>query len=181
MRPTVLALCLALTGLGASLASPALAKRTTAARPDFSQRVLASHNQERVRLGLRPLTWSPVLAVHALTWAAEMARSGRFVHSTNDSRPGEGESMFRHITKAYTPEQMVGTFLAERPNFKPGIFPDIARDGNWMRAGHYSQVIWPTTTELGCAVAVGGGLDYFVCRYSPPGNVRKQPVGYAPN
>ena len=177
MRTIVLALCLALPGLGASLASPALAKRTTATRGDYSERVLAAHNQERVRLGLRPFSWSPVLSAHALAWAQQMARSGRFVHSTNDSRPGEGESMFRHIAGAFTPEQMVGTFLAERPNFKPGVFPDIARDGNWIRAGHYSQVIWPTTTVLGCAVAVGGGMDYFVCRYSPPGNMRGQRVG----
>ena len=73
---------------------------------------------ERARLHLPLLVWNPVVAAHAQAWAAEMARSGQFVHSSNESRPGEGESMFRHTAGAYTPEQMVGTFLAERPNFK---------------------------------------------------------------
>ena len=36
--------------------------------------------------------------------------------------------------------------------------------------GHFTQVIWASTTELGCGIARCGGQDIFVCNYSPPGN-----------
>jgi hypothetical protein len=176
MRKIVFALCLALAGVaGVAEAKPRQADKSA----DFARRVLDAHNGERARLHLPLLAWSPILAAHAKAWAQEMARTGQFVHSSNESRPGEGESMFRHNAGAFGPEQMVGTFLAERPNFKAGKFPDIARDGNWMHAGHYSQLIWPTTIELGCGLVVAQGMDWFVCRYSPPGNMRGQRVGYA--
>lgn len=147
------------------------------ARRDFARRLLDAHNLERARLGLPPLVWNPIVAEHAQAWAAELARTGRYEHSSNESRPDEGENIFRHIAGAYTPEQMVGTFLAERANFRPGVFPDIARNGDWTSAGHYSQVIWPTTTQVGCGLVVAGGMDYLVCRYAPAGNLRKHRVG----
>jgi hypothetical protein len=41
-------------------------------------------------------------------------------------------------------------------------------------------MIWPTTTDLGCGDAQGGGFDWLVCRYSPGGNKDGQPVGQPP-
>jgi hypothetical protein len=35
---------------------------------------------------------------------------------------------------------------------------------------HYTQIVWPTTTEVGCALASSATTDYFVCRYAPTGN-----------
>ena len=37
--------------------------------------------------------------------------------------------------------------------------------------GHYTQMVWKGTTEVGCATASGTELTYLVCRYSPPGNI----------
>ena len=36
---------------------------------------------------------------------------------------------------------------------------------------HYTQMVWNGTTEVGCATDSGGGVDYLVCRYTPPGNI----------
>jgi len=37
-------------------------------------------------------------------------------------------------------------------------------------------MVWRKTTEVGGAIATGGGNDVLVCRYSPPGNVIGEPV-----
>ena len=38
--------------------------------------------------------------------------------------------------------------------------------------GHFTQVIWKETTELGCGVYKGAdNFVYGVCNYAPPGNV----------
>ena len=46
------------------------------------------------------------------------------------------------------------------------------------QSGHYTQMIWPTTTRIGCALASNRGSDYLVCLYSPKGNVDGRAVGY---
>lgn len=37
-------------------------------------------------------------------------------------------------------------------------------------AGHFSQMVWTSTTRIGCAVNKQCTWDTFVCQYSPPGN-----------
>lgn len=142
---------------------------------DFAGRVLTVHNQERMRMGMAPLRWSPQLSQEAQRWANALARSGVFVHSQN--RGGAGENLWMGSADWFTPEQMVGGFLSERRAFRPGRFPHVSATGNWADVGHYTQVIWPETQAVGCAVARGGRQDVLVCRYWPAGNVYGERVG----
>ena len=41
--------------------------------------------------------------------------------------------------------------------------------------GHYTQIVWPETREVGRAMASGQRFDVLVCRYWPSGNV----IGHA--
>ena len=41
------------------------------------------------------------------------------------------------------------------------------------------QMIWPTTTHVGCALASNARSDYLVCRYSPAGNIDGRQLPYA--
>mmetsp|Transcript_7773 Transcript_7773/g.21166 ORF Transcript_7773/g.21166 Transcript_7773/m.21166 type:complete len:97 (+) Transcript_7773:2-292(+) len=45
-----------------------------------------------------------------------------------------------------------------------------------METGHFTQVVWKETTELGCAIAVCPDSDekIYVCQYNPPGNYLNQ-------
>ena len=64
--------------------------------------------------------------------------------------------------------------------FFPGIFPATSRTGNWIDVGHYTQMIWPTSQRIGCALASTRSTDYLVCRYSPAGNIDGRWVGPVP-
>ena len=162
----MLALALGVLALGAAPAD------------DFAHAILAAHNQERAALHLPPLVWNDAMAREALAWAQYLAASGEFRHSEDSTRENEGENLWAGTAGAYTPQEMVGAWIAEKRDYRYGKFPDVAADGDWHKVGHYTQVIWKNTTELGCGLATGSGpagggargLDVLVCRYSPAGN-----------
>jgi hypothetical protein len=72
---------------------------------------------------------------------------------------------------------MMQSWTGEKRYFHAGYFPNVC-DGDWTQCAHYSQVIWPTTTDLGCGWSKGSGFEWVVCRYSPGGNKDGMPVGY---
>ena len=42
--------------------------------------------------------------------------------------------------------------------------------GKVADVGHYTQLMWRDTHDVGCAVATGNREDVLVCRYSSAGN-----------
>jgi len=56
------------------------------------------------------------------------------------------------------------------------VYPNCA---SGKTCGHYTQVIWAATREIGCAVnnqCPGQFSSVYICRYNPPGNF----LGQAP-
>ncbi len=133
-------------------------------------RLLAAHNDERRRVGAPPLLWSADLEVEARSWARELIATGRFAH---DPRPhGHGENLWTGWgDRTWTPEEMVEDWIEERKDYRPGVFPNVSRTGNWTAVGHYTQLIWAGTTHVGCAIEARGDQQLLACRYAPPGNV----------
>lgn len=138
---------------------------------DTSSRLLAMHNVERARMNIAPLQWDPQLAAAAASYGPTLASLGHLQHSPRQFRPGQRENLWMGTRGAYSPEQMVGTWIAERREFRPGVFPNVSRTGNWQDVAHYTQVIARETTRVGCAIQPAGRWDYLICRYSPPGNI----------
>ena len=141
----------------------------------FFARILNEQNGERRAKGHAPLVWNARLASDAQAWADSLARRGAFEHAQQRGTP-QGENLWRGTAGAYSPEEMIDSFLSERRYFRPGRFPNVSRTGNWHDIGHYTQIIWPATQQVGCAVARGRGNDVLVCRYWPAGNVMGQPI-----
>jgi uncharacterized protein YkwD len=133
--------------------------------------ILNAHNQYRAEVGVPPLTWSDTLANHAQEWANYLVSLGDLQHSQNT---GEGENLWMGSSGNFSYTQMLETFGNEKQYFVSGIFPDVSSTGDWQDVGHYTQVVWKNTTEVGCAIASTNGNDILVCRYSPSGNFSGQ-------
>jgi len=154
--------------------SPLLAGGTTF-RADFNARLLAAQNAERAAMGVQPLAWNDQLAKDARIWADELASSGRFEHSPDEfGKELQGENLWAGTPRAYSPEEMVHLWVAEKKDYRPGVFPNNSRSGDVENVGHYTQVIWRETRQVGCATAVGANEEFLVCRYSEAGNIYGQ-------
>jgi pathogenesis-related protein 1 len=129
--------------------------------PHLSRHMLAAHNAVRARVGIPPLEWSDRLAARAQGWADSLLARKQFIHRPNSAY---GENLFEITGAAASPAQVVDAWAAE------------SRDYNYTSnqcsgvCGHYTQIVWGDTKEVGCAVARGGGREVWVCNYDPPGN-----------
>ncbi|MBU3076548.1 CAP domain-containing protein [Sphingomonas quercus] len=140
-----------------------------------NERLLAAHNGERGRVGVPPLRWNARLAAEAARYAAELVAQPVPVlrHDVLMESPDniEGENIWLGTRAAYSPEDMVGLWLGERRAFRNGLFPNVSATGNYMDVAHYTQVVWRSTREVGCAIGTGEDYEVLVCRYLEGGNV----------
>jgi hypothetical protein len=138
----------------------------------FDARVLAAHNQERESLGLEPLRWNPELVESAQRWADYLAETGRFEHAPENRYAPEGENLWAGTKGFYSPEARVDAWVREKKYFRPGLFPNNSTTGRVGDVGHYTQLVWRDTREVGCASAASAREDILVCRYTAAGNYR---------
>jgi pathogenesis-related protein 1 len=133
-------------------------------RPD---EMVQAHNSVRSRLNLPPLMWSDKLAAVAQQWAETLLARKQFVHRPKSAY---GENLFEVIGAHASPAQVVREWASEARNY------DYASNRCHGVCGHYTQIVWRDTREVGCGVARGSGREVWVCDYSPPGNwVGKHP------
>lgn len=144
---------------------------TPARTVGLDQRILRVHNAERARVGVAPLGWDSALAAAAQNYADRLALTGRLVHSSKAERGRTGENLWMGTRGAYPLETMVASWASERRYFRPGLFPNNSATGNWADVGHYTAMIWPTTTRVGCGLGAARNVDALVCRYAPSGNI----------
>jgi hypothetical protein len=168
LKPLIAA---ALMAARPAVAQPAL----VGASGELAARLLAAHNRERALVGAQPLLWDPELAAHAASYGPTLAAIRHLVHSPRAGRPGERENLAMAWHGTLGPEQLVDMWSREKQQLAPGIFPAVSRTGQWEDVAHYTQMVWPTTTRVGCAIFTAD-WDYLICRYSPPGNIDGKPV-----
>ena len=172
-RAVVLALMIASAAPASAAALPSPNWPAPADRGEtlLRQTVLNAQNQARSRFGVPALAWSDQLAAEAMNHAQYMASTGAYAHDqTPGRRKKAGENLWRGQRGLFSYDIMIGVMIQEAQHFRPGVFPDNSRTGEWHDVAHYTQIVWPTTTNVGCALASSATTDYFVCRYSPTGN-----------
>ncbi|MDB4608833.1 CAP family protein [Flavobacteriaceae bacterium] len=144
---------------------------------------LKVHNDARKEVGVSELSWSNALAADALVWAKNLALKDKMYHSSNESRPEQGEN----LAYSYSSTNGVPTF-SKTPGKEASIrwyneikdytYAEIGSSKNAdVVIGHYTQMVWSTTKTVGMAQARSAtGNVYVVARYGPPGNwVGKHP------
>ena len=135
----------------------------------MSDEMVSRHNAVRKGVGVGPITWSDELAGVAQEWANHLMANGQFVHSHN---PNYGENLYEIQGAPATPNMVVKAWADEVTDYDYKANSCIAS----KMCGHYTQIVWATTTQVGCAVAKGGNREVWVCEYNPPGNwVGKRP------
>jgi len=108
------------------------------------------------------------LAVTALDWAKELASMGSLKHSSG--RVHIGENVAYTGTKANSVVKLLGMWMDERQYYVHKPYPNCSNTGDKSDVGHYTQVIWAATTEVGCGLATRNGKDFLVCQYKTSGN-----------
>ena len=138
----------------------------------FQSVMLEEHNSARTLYGTPKITWNARLADDARLYAEQLAATDVLAHDLqNGVTERQGENLFLGTRGAYSYKEMAKGWIQERASFRPGRFPEISRSGDWTDVGHYTQVVWAGTREMGCAIASNPRHDYLVCRYFPAGNV----------
>jgi uncharacterized protein YkwD len=145
MRLKLLILCVCLAFLAGHAAAFA---------QNEMQTMLDMHNYYRARHCTPPLTWSPEVAAAAQRWA------NRCVYDHDRDNPlGENLAWGTQLSAREAVDlwyEEIGEYNYAAPGFGP--------------AGHFTQLIWRGSKQLGCARAICPGYVYWVCRYSPAGN-----------
>ena len=142
---------------------------------DFPDEILAAHNEERSLAETPPLKWDGRLAANAQRWALHLSTIGELQH---DPRGGQGENLSMGPAGRNSVRDFLADWISEKSLYRNGPFPRVVEETarkagvHWDKVGHYSQLVWRTTTHVGCAMVTAKDWDYLVCRYSPPGNRR---------
>ncbi|XP_058121842.1 uncharacterized protein LOC131281286 [Anopheles ziemanni] len=135
---------------------------------EFERDCLKAHNQYRTRHGVPPLKLCKRLCRYAEEWAKVIAARGVLVHRSNSQY---GENIFcswsssNTVSVSVTGQEPVENWYSEIDLHVFGKEPAT------LKTGHFTQVVWKDSRELGVGVARNrSGQVFVVANYDPPGN-----------
>ena len=140
---------------------PLAATATFGATASEIQQWLDNHNSKRQLHQVGPVTWSATVAASAQNYANTCP--------DGHSGSGYGENL-AWATYPASIETVTSWWYSEESQY------DYANPGWQSGTGHFTQMVWKGTTEIGCGMAQcsSGNRGYpyvWVCQYNPPGNV----------
>jgi pathogenesis-related protein 1 len=135
-----------------------------------AQASLDFHNKVRKDVGVPPLEWSVELSAYAQAWADQLKAEGckpKHRPRTGEWKQQYGENIFWGSNTSFTALYASEGWYSEIKYYVHGPL----RSESWAKAGHYTQMIWRSTTKLGFGIAEcsNGGI-IIVANYDPAGN-----------
>ncbi len=149
-----------------------------------SAMIVSEHNKWRSEVGSPNIRWSTSLARVAQAWADNLKIRGCVMEHSRDNRYGENIYWAGPLKTANSKDKN-GNWLwrseKQDVNGKKAVdgWAGEKKDYNYSRnscaagemCGHYTQIIWKNTLEVGCGMAVcDDKSQVWVCNYNPPGN-----------
>ncbi len=121
----------------------------------FQQTMLDTHNAKRALHQASDLTWDSTLESYAQDYADKYDCSGTLTHS--------GGPYGENLAVGYSAEGAVEAWYDEGNDY------DYSSCSTY---DHFTQVVWKSTTKVGCGLKECGGSvgDYIICSYDPAGN-----------
>jgi hypothetical protein len=132
------------------------------------QALLAAHNEARAKHCVPPMRWSAQLAAAAQSWVNKCTHNPQypalFEHDPQRGTAGENLAWGPSLTARQAADlwyKEIGNYNFAAPVYSSAV-------------GHFTQLVWRATTQVGCAKAACGKIVLWSCRYSPPGNMNAQ-------
>ncbi|KAG1348128.1 Pathogenesis-related protein 1 [Cocos nucifera] len=124
---------------------------------------VSAHNSARAAVGVGPVSWNDTVAAYAQDYAKQRAGDCQLVHSDGPY----GENLFGGSGADYTAADAVNSWVSEKQYYD--YSSNTCAEG--QVCGHYTQVVWRDSTNIGCArVVCNNGGIFITCNYYPPGN-----------
>jgi uncharacterized protein YkwD len=140
----------------------AFSRAAPAGPPADARAFVEAHNRARAKHCAPPLGWSPKLAASAQRWANTLrARGCMLGHSSGEY----GENLAAGTVGTMDAASVVDLWCEEAKHYS------FRGGGFSTKTGHFTQVVWRGTKQVGCGRSRCGGIDIWVCEYDPPGNV----------
>ncbi|XP_014315098.1 cysteine-rich secretory protein 3-like [Myotis lucifugus] len=142
-------------------------------RPSVQMEIINKHNDLRRMASpsasnMLKMTWNDVVARNAASWATKCTLSHSPSYARQISSTGCGENLYMSSSpKSWS--DAIQSLYDEVKDFKYGYGGTRAN----AVTGHYTQLVWATSHQLGCALAhcPHSNLQYYyVCHYCPAGN-----------
>lgn len=173
------------TSSAAASKSTATSATASAAGSDYTSQALSQHNIHRANHSAPALTYNTQLA----GYAAQVAASCVFAHDLSEGGGGYGQNIAAYGSSdltGFTPTVMLEVAISDQwyngevnlylPSYYGKPTPDMTNFEAW---GHFSQLVWKSSTGVGCATQLcpAGTIFpsyqsyYTVCNYQGAGNV----------
>ena len=140
----------------------------------FYTELVTKHNVLRAKHNAPALTKLADIAKLAQTTVDGCVKAGNLVHTTNEYKnQWVGQNLFVSGGGVPTADMILNSwYTSEEKNYD--YSKGASKNGNTI--GHFTQVVWKSSKQIGCAYATGtwSGYrnSYFVCcNYFPGGNM----------
>uniref|UniRef100_A0A6B0V431 Putative antigen 5 protein n=1 Tax=Ixodes ricinus TaxID=34613 RepID=A0A6B0V431_IXORI len=139
----------------------------------FHKLCLKAHNKYRAKHGVNNLRSNSTLYMLARRWAGRLATLDDVKNVTHQKGLQIGENIYWR-----TGNKRLYTNIAQdavEAWYNESLKYDYNSGGSSEETAHFTQLVWQSTTELGCGYRISmKGTVFVVCNYFPQGNIENQ-------